>query len=174
ALSSSGPRRITHQHFGSRIIDSRTREVRVSPDRAFLPIQRIGGTTGWYFGNFLWRIRGFLDLLVGGAGVRRGRRDPEQLLPGDALDFWRVEEFQPPHRLRLKAEMKLPGRAWLQFEVEPGEEGPDGAVIRQTAIFDPRGLFGLLYWYALWPVHQLMFAGMLRGIATAADRTPEG
>ncbi|MBZ5544263.1 MAG: DUF2867 domain-containing protein, partial [Acidobacteriia bacterium] len=138
------------------------------PEQAFGPIRRIGGGAGWYFGNGLWRIRGWLDLLVGGPGLRRGRRDPEALRVGDALDFWRVEAFESPSVLRLAAEMRLPGRAWLQFEVEPTGAG---ARIRQTAIFDPLGLAGLLYWYALYPIHRLIFTGMLRGIATAAVRS---
>lgn len=108
---------------------------------------------------------GFLDLLIGGVGVRRGRRDPENLHVGEPLDFWRVEIFEPPFRLRLKAEMKLPGRAWLEFEVTPCEQG---SKIRQTAIFDPIGLAGLLYWYGIYPLHQFVFAGMLRNLARAA------
>ena len=136
-------------------------------EQAFAPIRRIGGATGWYYADSLWRLRGFLDLLVGGVGVRRGRRDPESVLPGDVLDFWRVEAIEPPRMLRLNAEMRLPGRAWLQFEVEP-----DGSssIVRQTAIFDPHGLPGLLYWYGLTPLHALIFKGMLRAIARAAQR----
>lgn len=153
--------------LGMRIVDSCAVEMSCAPEQAFAPIQRIGGKTGWYYGNALWRIRGVLDLLIGGPGLRRGRRDPKALRVGDALDFWRVEAFEPPKLLRLAAEMRLPGRAWLQFEVEPS---PAGARIRQTAIFDPLGLAGLLYWYALYPIHRLIFAGMLRGIAAAAVR----
>ena len=108
---------------------------------AFRPIERLGGKTGWYYGNWLWRIRGLLDLLFGGAGMRRGRRVPDHLFSGDTIDFWRVEEVQHNHLLRLSAEMRLPGRAWLQFEVEPSGSG---SLIRQTAIFDPAGLFGLI------------------------------
>jgi hypothetical protein len=148
-------------------VDSRVATVRVPPALAFVPIRRIGGSTGWYYGNWLWQIRGFLDLLAGGVGIRRGRRDPEWLSVGDALDWWRVEMFEPDRRLRLAAEMKLPGRAWLEFEVE---EHAVGATIRQTAIFDPVGLLGLTYWYALYPLHQFVFAGMLRGIVNAAER----
>ncbi|NOT32682.1 MAG: SDR family oxidoreductase [Candidatus Eisenbacteria bacterium] len=155
--------------LGTRIVDSRSIEIPRSPEEAFAPIRRIGGRTGWYHGDALWRIRGTLDLLVGGPGLRRGRRDPDALRRGDALDFWRVEAFEPPHLLRLVAEMRLPGRAWLQFEVEPTATG---ARIRQTAIFDPRGLFGLLYWYALFPLHRVIFTGMLRAIAAAALRGP--
>jgi uncharacterized protein YbjT (DUF2867 family) len=152
---------------GSRLVDSRESTVAVAPAVAFRAIERIGGTTGWYYGDRLWRARGLVDLLVGGAGLRRGRRDPATLFPGDALDFWRVEAVERDRLLRLRAEMKLPGRAWLQFEVD----GSDGhSVIRQTAIFEPRGLSGLMYWYALYPVHRLIFAGMLRGIERAAGR----
>jgi len=166
ALSSAGHvRNWGGVRFGSRIVDSRATEVPVSPQNAFAPIRRIGGDQGWYFGNWLWKVRGFLDLLVGGVGVRRGRRDPDQLRVGDALDFWRVERFEQDRLLRLQAEMRVPGRAWLEFEVT-GDR--DRSEIRQTAIFDPVGLFGLAYWYALYPLHQLVFAGMLRKIAQAA------
>ena len=151
--------------FGGRLVDARAARVRCSPEHAFDPILRIGGDTGWYHVGLLWRLRGFLDLLVGGPGLRRGRRDPERLVPGDTVDFWRVEAMGPGRLLRLKAEMRLPGRAWLQFEVEPDETG---SAIRQTAIFDPVGLSGLACWYALWPLHQLVFRGMLQGIARAA------
>jgi uncharacterized protein YbjT (DUF2867 family) len=147
--------------FGTRVVDSRTARVNVPAKAAFAPIRRIGGNNGWYFANFLWRVRGFLDLLMGGVGLRRGRRDPETIQVGDTLDFWRVEEFESDRRLRLAAEMKVPGRAWLEFEVT----GDAAAyTIRQTAIFDPLGLFGLLYWYALYPVHQWIFAGLLRAV----------
>ncbi|MEO8140082.1 MAG: SDR family oxidoreductase, partial [Gemmatimonadota bacterium] len=151
--------------YGTRLVDDRAIEVACEPARAFAPIRRIGGATGWYHANFLWRIRGFLDLLVGGAGLRRGRRDPEQLQPGDTVDFWRVEAVEPNRLLRLSAEMRLPGRAWLQFEVK---ESGRGSVIHQTAIFDPSGLLGQLYWYALWPLHQYVFGGSLRALARAA------
>jgi len=155
--------------FGTRLVDSRTIQVSRPPAQAFAPIQRIGGLNGWYFATFLWQLRGFLDLLVGGVGLRRGRRDPYTLAAGDALDFWRVESFEPDRRLSLIAEMKVPGRAWLQFEVEPSLRG---SVVRQTAIFDPAGLGGLLYWYALYPIHYFIFKGMLRQIAAIAEREP--
>ena len=148
--------------FGSRLMDSRTVQLNMPPTLTFKPIQRIGGDTGWYAWNWLWQLRGFIDLLVGGVGMRRGRAHFEILRVGDTVDFWRVEEHDPNHFLRLAAEMKLPGRAWLEFEVL----GDDiSSTIRQTAIFDPVGLLGLIYWYALYPLHQLVFAGMLRGIA---------
>lgn len=167
ALSAGGPvKSWGGVRFGTRIVDSRTVEVELPPSEAFAPIQRIGGETGWYYGNWLWTVRGWLDLLVGGVGVRRGRRDPVDLQVGDALDFWRVEAIDPGRLLRLTAEMRLPGRAWLEFEVDPA---PTGSQIRQTAIFDPVGLAGLAYWYALYPLHRLIFAGMLRGIAHTAQ-----
>jgi uncharacterized protein YbjT (DUF2867 family) len=171
ALSASGePRTWGGVRFGTRLVDSRTATVATSPPAAFRPIRRIGGATGWYAWNRLWRARGFLDLLAGGAGLRRGRCDADRLRVGDTVDFWRVEAFEPDRRLRLAAEMKLPGRAWLEFEV-----AGDGTAttIRQTAIFDPVGLPGQVYWYALYPVHQLVFRGMLRGIASAASRAPD-
>jgi hypothetical protein len=156
------------RRFGSRIVDSRTAEVPRDRKAAFAPIRRIGGDTGWYYGNLLWRIRGFFDLLAGGAGLRRGRRNPESLVPGDTLDFWRVDAFEPDRLLKLHSEMKLPGRAWLEFEVT---DVPTGTLIRQTAVFDPLGVAGLLYWYALYPIHQLVFAGMLREICRRAAKT---
>lgn len=169
ALSSSGgkPASWGGVRFGTRLVDSRTVHVSVPPSLAFAPIQRIGGSNGWYFASFLWQIRGFFDLLMGGVGLRRGRRDPYTLVVGDALDFWRVESFEPGRRLGLVAEMKVPGRAWLQFEVEPSS---NGSIIRQTAIFDPTGLSGLLYWYALYPIHYCIFKGMLQRIAAIASR----
>lgn len=152
--------------FGTRLVDSRTRTVNTSVDHAFAPIQRIGGTTGWYAWNWLWKIRGTIDLLVGGVGMRRGRRSDVDLRVGDTVDFWRVERIET-NLLRLVAEMKLPGRAWLEFEVTGNGST---ATIRQTATFDPVGLSGRAYWYALFAVHQLVFTGMLSGIARAAER----
>jgi len=152
---------------GSRLVDIRSAAVVLSPSRAFAPIQAIGGATGWYKGAALWRLRGLLDVLVGGPGLRRGRRDPVRLEVGDTLDFWRVEAFEQDRLLRLHAEMRVPGRAWLQFEVSAGANGR-GSTITQTAIFDPSGLFGLVYWYGLWPFHGYIFGGMLRNIVAAA------
>jgi hypothetical protein len=151
--------------FGNRLVDTRTITVAATPEAAFRPIRRIGGRTGWYFGNGLWALRGWLDLLGGGVGMRRGRRDPEWLQPGDVVDCWRVESIEPPRHLRLVAEMKLPGRAWLEFEVEPANAG---VVIRQTATFDPMGLWGITYWYALFPMHELVFRGMIRNLGRLA------
>jgi len=160
----SGTRTRTRR-FGRRIVDSQSVRVERSVAEAFGPIRRIGGQVGWYYGDLLWRLRGALDRMIGGPGLRRGRRDPVDLRPGDALDFWRVEDYEPNRLLRLRAEMKLPGRAWLQFETE-SDNG--GSVITQTAIFDPHGLAGLVYWYALLPIHALMFSRMLRSVARAA------
>jgi len=170
ALSSgSAPRTWVGVKFKRRLIDSRTRTVTVPPERAFAPIAAIGGRTGWYAYDWLWKLRGTLDLLVGGVGVRRGRPPVGQLFVGDAVDFWRVEAFEPGRRLRLAAEMKLPGRAWLEFEVEPAGSG---ATIRQTALFDPVGLAGLAYWYLVYPLHRMVFASMLAEIARAAVAAP--
>lgn len=155
---------------GARLVDSRSVQVPCSPHAAFRPIQRIGGQTGWYYGNWLWRLRGWIDLLVGGMGLRRGRRDPDHLGPGDAVDCWQVEAIEPNRLLRLNAQMKLPGRGWLQFEVEEQESS---CTIYQTAILDPEGLSGLLYWYVLYPLHQLLFTGMLRGIVQAIEMEGE-
>jgi len=150
---------------GNRILDARTRDVPLSPAQAFVPIARIGGANGYYAYDALWRARGAIDLLLGGVGMRRGRPDPADLRPGSSIDFWRVEAFEPDKLLRLSAEMKIPGRAWLEFEVAPSATG---ATISQTAVFDPVGLGGLLYWYVLHPAHGLIFDGMLSGIARAA------
>jgi uncharacterized protein YbjT (DUF2867 family) len=146
---------------------SNVQQIRVPlpPGEAFAPVRRIGGRTGWYFGNWLWRMRGLLDLMIGGVGMRRGRPDPETPLPGSTLDFWRVQIYEPGERLRLLAEMRVPGRAWLEFRAEAKGRS---TILRQIAWFEPHGLGGLLYWYLLWPIHELIFRGMLRRIAAAA------
>jgi uncharacterized protein YbjT (DUF2867 family) len=168
ALSSS----VNQKHwggvrFGARLVDHRSVRVPVPPEEAFRPIQRIGGRRGWYFGNWLWKLRGWMDLAVGGVGLKRGRRDPTLLCVGDVLDWWRVEAFEPGRILRLRAEMKLPGRAWLEFQVTKEAEG---SRITQTAEFEPHGLWGILYWYGIYPIHQVVFLGMLRKIARLAKR----
>jgi hypothetical protein len=157
---------------------SNVQEVRVplSPDEAFAPVRRIGGRTGWYFGDWLWKLRGLLDLMTGGVGKRRRRPDPETPVPGSTLDFWRVQIYEPGRRLRLRAEMRVPGRAWLEFRAE--SQGRF-TILRQIASFEPSGLVGLLYWYLLWPIHEVMFRGMLRRLASvaldaAAPRTATG
>jgi uncharacterized protein YbjT (DUF2867 family) len=156
--------------FGRRLVSSRAIAVNRLPADAFGPIQRIGGHTGWYAADWFWRIRGLLDTLRGGVGLRRGRRDPLDLRVGDTVDFWRVEALEPGRLLRLAAEMRIPGRLWLQFEVDPHESG--GAQIRQTTIFDPAGYVGVAYWYFFCPIHHLVFGKMLRGIAETAQGVP--
>jgi hypothetical protein len=144
-----------------RVSDVRSAHVDATAEQAFLPIREIGGRRGWYYANWLWQIRGFIDGILGGSGLRKGRKHPTLLKPGDPLDCWRVEKVDPPHLLQLHAEMKLPGDAWLIFEVND-EAG--GARVTQRAVFDPAGKVGLAYWYGLHPVHTLVFAGMLKGI----------
>jgi uncharacterized protein YbjT (DUF2867 family) len=148
--------------------DTRTVDVNVPPALAFAPVRRIGGSTGWYFGNLLWKARGWLDRSVGGVGMDRRRRDPDDCTVGDVIDGWTVAAYEPARRLRLSADLKLPGRGWLEFEVTSLDAGKRSR-IRQTATFDPRGLLGRLYWYALAPVHALIFRGMLNEIARRAE-----
>jgi hypothetical protein len=170
ARSSGGePQALPDKRFGSKLVDARRTHVEVSAERAFVPIAKIGGTQGWYYATWLWRIRGAIDLLMGGVGMRRGRRDPAVPTVGDTLDFWRVDAYEPGRRLRLAAEMTLPGRAWLEFEVVADARG---AFIHQTAVFEPLGLSGLLYWYLLTPVHTVIFRGLLRAIARRAEGSP--
>ncbi len=129
-------------------------------DKVLDRIWRIGGDNGWYYGNWLWKIRGFLDKLTGGVGLRRGRTHPDRIYPGDALDFWRVLlADKEKRRLLLFAEMRLPGEAWLEFKIDSDN------VLHQTATFRPRGLKGRLYWYTILPFHYFIFGGMIRGIA---------
>jgi len=149
------------------IVERRTRLVDASPEQVFAEVERVGGDAGWPYAKWLWRVRGIMDRTVGGVGMRLGRRDPDHLRVGDALDFWRVEEIRPPSLLRLRAEMKVPGRAWLQYEVLPDK---GGSRLVQTALFEPKGLPGLAYWYALYPAHGLIFRGMVRKLAERARR----
>jgi uncharacterized protein YbjT (DUF2867 family) len=144
-----------------RYVDSRTLRVSCPPEAAFDPVACIGGENGWYAFDTLWDIRGFMDLLLGGPGRRRGRRDQYALMAGDALEWWRVEQVEAPRLLRLKAEMVMPGEGWLQYELEP--DG-DGTLVRQTATFDAKGIAGRLYWYAVLPFHHFVFNGTLKGI----------
>jgi uncharacterized protein YbjT (DUF2867 family) len=139
-----------------------------SLDDVWQPVSRIGGKTGWYFGNRLWKFRGMLDRLVGGVGLRRGRRHPSEIGVGDALDFWRVLEVEPPRRLLLVAEMKTPGEALLEFQVDPA--GENQVELKMLSRFLPRGLWGLIYWYGLYPFHQWIFHGMLKAIAAAIGK----
>jgi hypothetical protein len=164
ALPHERPLRWGGLPFGRRLVTSRVVRVYRKPEEAFAPIQRIGGSTGWYAANWFWRLRGLLDTLRGGVGLRRGRRDPYDLRVGDTIDFWRVERLDPGRLLRLAAEMKIPGRLWLQFEVDPTKHY---SVVRQTTVFDPCGYVGLIYWYLLYPVHHRVFSRMLGGIQRA-------
>jgi uncharacterized protein YbjT (DUF2867 family) len=154
-------------HLGNRILDCRTINVPVSPQQAFAPIRKIGGANGWYYGNWLWGLRGLIDMAFGGPGMKPSRPRQAVVEIGDRIDCWKVDQYEAGHRLRLEAMMKLPGRAWLEFEVAGS---PESSTIRQTAVFDPQGLAGLLYWHALWPVHNKMFGGMLDAIGRAAIR----
>ena len=156
-------------YAGGTILESGYRAlVKASPDELWDIIKGIGGLRGWYFADLLWRLRGMMDRLVGGVGLRRGRRHPDELFPGDALDFWRVLEMEDRRRLLLLAEMKLPGEALLEFGIHPVSE--NRTEILQLSRFLPRGLFGMLYWYGLYPFHQWVFKGMLRRIAQASGK----
>ena len=142
--------------------------LNATAEEAWQPIAKIGGKTGWYFGNFLWRLRGIMDRLAGGVGLRRGRRHPSEIGVGDALDFWRVLEVDAPHRLLLVAEMKMPGEALLEFQITP--IGDDQIELQMLSRFLPKGLSGLLYWYVLYPFHQWIFLGMLKSIAKSIGK----
>jgi uncharacterized protein YbjT (DUF2867 family) len=168
AFASAAPAAVAPTPVGRRLVSSRVLRVDADASAAFDPIQRIGGHTGWYAGNWFWRARGLVDTLRGGVGLRRGRRDAVDLRVGDTIDFWRVERLQPGRRLRLVAEMRIPGRLWLQFELDPHDDG--GVQVRQTTVFDPAGCVGLAYWYLLCPIHHLVFGGMLRGIGRVIGR----
>jgi len=148
------------------IIERRQRLVQASPQAVYSVFSHLGGEYGWLYWNWAWQLRGLADRVIGGVGLRRGRRDPDELRPGDALDFWRVEEVQPGRLLRLRAEMKLPGQAWLQFEVIPQQAA---CRVTQTAFFAPKGLLGLVYWYGLYPMHRLIFSGMIQQLARRAE-----
>jgi len=137
-----------------------------STDAVYRSFASLGGKRGWLAMDWAWQLRGMMDRLCGGVGMRRGRRDPVDLRVGDALDFWRVECVEPGHMIRLRAEMKVPGRAWLQFETHRDTDGR--ALLTQTAIFEPKGLAGLLYWYLLYPIHAVIFSGMVRKVAAQA------
>lgn len=169
ALASSqgdtAPVRFTSQD--GMLIEQRQCEVDAAASNVYAEFASLGGRKGWLAFNPLWRLRGAVDRLLGGVGFRRGRRHPVTLRVGDAVDFWRVEAVEPGHLLRLRAEMKVPGRAWLQFQAEPLEA--DRTRLSQTAYFAPRGLFGILYWYALYPIHGFMFSRLIRTIAQGAE-----
>ena len=149
------------------MIEKRLRVVDAPPAAVFRAFTSIGGDRGYPSFNFLWRLRGMMDRMVGGVGFRRGRRDPVDLRAGDALDFWRVEAVEPDRLLRLRAEMRVPGRAWLTFEAKPQEDGQ--TLLVQTAFFAPKGLFGLIYWYSLYPIHGPIFNSMIETLGAEAE-----
>jgi len=150
------------------IIERRQCRVPAPADAVYRSFSRLGGARGWLYMDWAWQIRGLADRLWGGVGMRRGRRDPETLRVGDPLDFWRVEAVEPGRLIRLRAEMRVPGRAWLEFQSLPQASGQ--TLLTQTAFFEPKGLFGLLYWYALYPIHALIFSGLIRRIGERAGR----
>ncbi len=168
ALSTSQsnvPSVILTTHEGM-ILEHRQRIVPASPAEIYKIFTGVGGARGWFYMNWAWQIRGWLDRIIGGVGLRRGRRHPDELRAGEALDFWRVEAIVPERLLRLRAEMKVPGQAWLQFQVTPQDNGQ--SLLSQTAFFVPKGLPGLLYWYVLYPFHGLIFSGLIDQIARRA------
>jgi uncharacterized protein YbjT (DUF2867 family) len=155
------------------IIECRQLAVDASRDSVFRAFTGIGGAHGWLYLDWTWRIRGAIDRLCGGVGMRRGRRHANNIRVGETLDFWRVEAVERGRLLRLRAEMKLPGKAWLQFEVKTQDRNPRPVLV-QTAFFAPKGLLGLVYWYGIYPIHALIFRGMIRKLSELAERESEG
>jgi hypothetical protein len=154
-------------------LDVKRRRSGASPAQLWRIVEGIGGENGWYSFPLAWAARGWMDKLVGGVGLRRGRRSATELHTGDALDFWRVETIERGRLLRLRAEMKVPGLAWLEMRVTPDENG-SGSVYDQRAVFFPRGLGGRLYWFAILPFHGVIFTGMAARITAAAERAGSG
>jgi hypothetical protein len=152
---------------GTLYTDVREQTVDADITRVWDVVEGIGGEHGWYSANWMWRIRGIMDRAVGGVGIRRGRRDPNRTRVGDAVDFWRVEAHQPPVLLRLRAEMKLPGLAWIEWRLKA--EGTERTHLRQRAVFHPHGLAGHAYWWAVAPFHAFVFPPMIRGMAREAE-----
>ncbi len=149
------------------ILERRQRPVNAPPETVYRVFTGLGGKRGWLYMDWAWQLRGRIDRLFGGVGMRRGRRHPEALRAGDSLDFWRVERVEAGKLIRLRAEMRVPGRAWLQFEVSSEASGQTRLI--QTAFFDPKGLSGFIYWYALYPIHGLIFSGLIRRIAEISE-----
>jgi uncharacterized protein YbjT (DUF2867 family) len=168
ALTSSqrGPAPVAFLTSEGMVIERRQRVVQVPAEAVYRAFARLGGQRGWLYMDWTWQVRGIVDRLFGGVGMRRGRRNSEDVRVGDALDFWRVEAVDPGRMMRLRAEMKVPGRAWLEFQAEHQTAG--GTLLTQTAFFEPKGLLGLLYWYVLYPVHGLIFSGLIRTLADQA------
>jgi hypothetical protein len=159
----------THRDVEGMFIEQRRMETSASPDAVYNTFAGLGGRDGWYFGEWLWQLRGLLDKLAGGPGMRRGRRSQNEIRPGDVLDGYRVETVDTGHMLRLRNEMKAPGPAWMQFEVLPGAGG--GSLYIQTAFFEPHGFAGLAYWVGLYPFHQIIFTGLAHAIVRRAEST---
>ena len=157
-------------------VDRRVLDTEIEPEKLFEHVQKIGGDNGYYYAYWLWRLRGFIDRIMGGIGLRKGRRDPYEIAEGDAIDFWRVEEFTPGKRLLLRAEMKLWGLGWLEFIVET--KGNRGSRLIQTVRYYPKGLWGIVYWYMTYPIHILIFRNMARNLVESARKQkgakPEG
>jgi hypothetical protein len=160
------PRKLIDQE--GMMLERRQLVVQLPPQPIFQICSGLGGDRGWLYMNWAWVIRGWIDKLLGGVGLRRGRRDPDQIRVGESLDFWRVEALKTNKLLRLRAEMKVPGKAWLQFELIPLKNKQ--TLLTQTAFFAPKGLFGFIYWYSLYPIHSLIFRGMIRKVAERAER----
>jgi hypothetical protein len=149
-------------------IERRQLVVDLPNEAVFGAFTSIGGDTGWLYMDWSWRMRGWLDKIVGGVGLRRGRRHPTEIIAGESLDFWRVEAVEPGRSMRLHAEMKLPGKAWLEFESIPQSE--KRTLLTTTAYFDAHGFFGFIYWYAMWPFHKFIFDGLTREIGSLAHK----
>jgi hypothetical protein len=150
------------------LIYTRQEIVHVPAACVFSVVEGLGGRRGWLFANFLWRLRGTLDRAFGGVGMSRGRRDPDHLQVGDVVDFWRVESLNEPWFIRFAADMKLPGQAWLQFQFN---DVPEGTLLRSEALFKPSGVFGKIYWWTMYPIHVFLFTGLLRAIASRAEKS---
>jgi hypothetical protein len=171
-LPGRGAKRARFDPSAFPIRDEQRVDCRAPASALFDRVRRVGGDAGWYYADALWAIRGGMDRIIGGVGLRRGRRDPLRAFVGDAIDFWRVEDLTPGRRLLLHAEMKVPGDAWLEFRVEPSDADGGGSRLIQTAYFRPTPFWGRLYWKALYPLHWFIFRGMARNIARAAEAAP--
>ncbi len=148
------------------MLERRTLAVDTTPAAVFRAYTGVGGSRGWLFMDWAWALRGWFDKAIGGVGIRRGRRHPDEIWPGESLDFWRVETVEKDRMMRLRAEMKIPGKAWLQFESARQADGK--TLLTETAYFAPKGFWGFLYWYAMWPFHAFLFDGLIRRIASRA------
>jgi hypothetical protein len=147
------------------MMERRTLLLDLPPHAVYRAYSGIGGSRGWLYMDWAWALRGWFDKAIGGVGIRRGRRNPDELLPGESLDFWRVDAVEPDRLLRLRAEMRVPGKAWLQFE-STAQDGK--TLLTETAYYEPKGFWGFLYWYAMWPFHAFLFDGLIRRLAARA------